>query len=67
MDPRRLTMTVEEAGVALGISRSHAYELVRQGELPSLRLGRRVVVPIAALEALVEVASADLDRAVAEL
>jgi excisionase family DNA binding protein len=57
MDPRRLTMTVEEAGVALGISRSHAYELVRHGELPSLRLGRRVVVPIAALEALVEVTS----------
>ena len=67
MDPRRLTMSVEEAGVALGISRSHAYELVRQGELPSLRLGRRVVVPIAALEALVEVASADVDPAVAEL
>jgi excisionase family DNA binding protein len=67
MDPRRLTMTVEEAGVALGISRSHAYELVRHGELPSLRLGRRVVVPIAALEALVEVASADVDPAVAEL
>ncbi|HZA78798.1 MAG: helix-turn-helix domain-containing protein [Thermoleophilaceae bacterium] len=67
MDPRRLTMTVEEAGVALGISRSHAYELVRHGELPSLRLGRRVVVPIAALEALVEVASANVDPAVAEL
>jgi excisionase family DNA binding protein len=67
MDPRRLTMTVEEAGVALGISRSHAYELVRHGELPSLRLGRRVVVPIAALEALVEVASADVDPGVAEL
>ena len=67
MNPRRLTMTVEEAGVALGISRSHAYQLVRQGELPSLRLGRRVVVPIAALEALVEVASADVDPALAEL
>ena len=50
----RLTMTVEEAGAVLGISRSLAYELVRRGELPSLRLGRRVVVPARALEALVD-------------
>jgi excisionase family DNA binding protein len=42
----RLTVTVEEAGVMLGVSRSHAYELVRQGELPSVRLGRRIVVPV---------------------
>jgi excisionase family DNA binding protein len=66
MDSRRLTMTVEEAGVALGISRSHAYELVRQGELPSLRLGRRVVVPVASLEALVEGLPSHTDVAAAE-
>lgn len=65
MEPRKLTMTVEEAGEALGISRSHAYELVRQRELPSLRLGRRVVVPIAALEALVEVSTTDVGSGVA--
>jgi excisionase family DNA binding protein len=52
--PQRLTMTVEEASEALGISRSLAYELVRQGEIPSLRLGRRIVVPVRALENLVE-------------
>ena len=66
MNSRRLTMTVEEAGVALGISRSHAYELVRQGELPSLRLGRRVVVPLASLEALIQGAPSHADAAVAE-
>jgi excisionase family DNA binding protein len=54
MRPQRLTMTVEEASEALGISRSLAYELVRQGEIPSLRLGRRIVVPVRALENLVE-------------
>jgi excisionase family DNA binding protein len=47
-------MSVEEASEALGISRSLAYELVRRGELPSLRLGRRIVVPVRALEDLVE-------------
>ena len=31
--PRRLTLTVEEAGQLLGVSRSYAYELVRQGAL----------------------------------
>jgi excisionase family DNA binding protein len=50
----RLTLTVEEAGTLLGISRTLAYELVRRGEIPSLRLGRRVVVPVRALERMVE-------------
>jgi excisionase family DNA binding protein len=54
MRPQRLTMTVEEASEALGISRSLAYELVRRGEIPSLRLGRRIVVPVHALDNLVE-------------
>ena len=58
MRPRRLTMSVEEASEALGISRSLAYELVRRGEIPSLRLGRRIVVPVRGLEALVEQAAA---------
>jgi excisionase family DNA binding protein len=55
---RRLTLTVEEAAQLLGVSRSYAYELVRQGALPCLRLGRRIVIPVRALEAL-------LDRVVA--
>ncbi|HEX6236611.1 MAG TPA: helix-turn-helix domain-containing protein [Acidimicrobiales bacterium] len=54
MRPQRLTMAVEEASEALGISCSLAYELVRRGEIPSLRLGRRIVVPVRALEDLVE-------------
>ena len=45
-------------GEALGISRSLAYELVRRGEIPSLRLGRRIVVPVRALEELVRQAGA---------
>jgi excisionase family DNA binding protein len=45
----RLVLTVAEAGALLGISRALAYELVARGELPSLRLGRRLVVPKRAL------------------
>ena len=58
MRHERLTMSVEEASEVLGISRSLAYELVRRGEIPSLRLGRRLVVPVRGLEALVEQAPA---------
>jgi excisionase family DNA binding protein len=42
-------VTVERSGEILGISRASAYEAVRRGEIPSLRFGRRVVVPIARL------------------
>jgi excisionase family DNA binding protein len=41
----RLVWSVEEAGRRLGISRAHAYELMARGELPHLRLSRRLVVP----------------------
>jgi excisionase family DNA binding protein len=55
----RLVWTVEEAGRMLGISRAHAYELVARGELPHLRLGRRVVVPKQAIELLLARAAPD--------
>lgn len=48
VDARRLaraTVTVREAASILGISRSSAYELVRSGAIPSLRLGHRLVIP----------------------
>lgn len=47
------TVTVEEAGQALGISRASAYEGVRSGAIPSIKIGRRIVVPTAALRRLV--------------
>lgn len=56
----RLVWSVEEAGSRLGISRAHAYELVARGELPHIRLGRRLVVPKRAIEALLARADAEL-------
>ena len=44
-----LTMTVEEAGKLLGIGRSSAYGAIRRGELPSLKIGRMILVPRSAL------------------
>ena len=49
----RMTMTITEAAQALGIGRTLAYELARTGELPTIKLGRRLVVPRWALQRLV--------------
>jgi len=44
----RLVFSVEDAQL-LGISRSFAYEAVQRGGIPSMRIGRRILVPKAAL------------------
>lgn len=46
----RLAMTVEETAARLGISRPTAYDGVKKGTIPSVKIGRRILVPIAALE-----------------
>ena len=48
----RATLTVEEAAAVLGVSRGNAYEAVRSGALPSLRLGARILVPVPRLLAM---------------
>jgi excisionase family DNA binding protein len=58
---QRVTMSVEEAAVILGISRALAYVAVDRGEIPSIRIGRRIVVPVAGLNRLLETAGADGD------
>jgi excisionase family DNA binding protein len=50
----RLVFTVEEAAQLLGISRSFAYEAVERGDIPSMRIGRRILVPKAALQRFLE-------------
>ena len=42
-------LTVEEAASLLRIGRNTCYELVRQGRVPSIRLGRLIRVPRHAL------------------
>ncbi len=48
----RRTWTVREAARALGIGKSAAYEAVKTGDLPALRIGGRYVVPKDALDRL---------------
>ena len=44
------TVTVVEFARLAGISRTTAYECVRSGAIPSVRFGRRIVVPKWAVE-----------------
>lgn len=57
MDTGRETLTVEEAARCLGIGRSGAYAAARAGEIPVIRVGRRLLVPRAALDRWLETAS----------
>jgi excisionase family DNA binding protein len=54
-DAQRLTVSVEEAGRILGISRGAAYARAGDGTIPVVRLGRRLVVPLRALEKLLHI------------
>ena len=45
-----MTYTVAEAAALLGVSRSVTYGAVQRGELPSIRIGHRILVPRDALE-----------------
>ncbi|MDN4163356.1 excisionase family DNA-binding protein [Nocardioides abyssi] len=57
----RATLTVDETASVLGISRSACYEAIHNDEIPSLRIGRRLVVPIRPLMTLLGVEAADLE------
>jgi len=51
----RMTMPVwPDAGKRLGLRRNATYEAIARGEIPVLRFGRRIVVPRAALDRLLE-------------
>jgi excisionase family DNA binding protein len=49
---RRVTYTVDEVSVLLGLSRSAVYEGIARGEIPAKRFGRRIVVVRSVLEAM---------------
>jgi excisionase family DNA binding protein len=48
----RATMDLTEVAKVLGCSRTSAYRWAKNGTLPAIRLGRRVLVPRAAVDAM---------------
>lgn len=47
---RQQTLSVEDAGEILGISRSSAFQAAANGQLPVIRIGKRLLVSRHALE-----------------
>ncbi len=50
----RLCLTVPEAAEMLGISRNFAYQLVKEGKLPVIKFGKKLLIPRAALGKMLE-------------
>lgn len=46
----RATLTIPEACRLLGIGRNQGYEAARRGQIPTIVVGRRILVPRVALE-----------------
>ncbi len=53
-ESERLTMSVPEAARRPGIGRNQGYEAVRAGTIPSVKIGKRLLVPVVALERMLE-------------
>ena len=41
---KKITGTVDEAAEVAGVSRNSAYEGVKNGDIPSIRIGKRILV-----------------------
>jgi excisionase family DNA binding protein len=54
-DNKPLTMTVPEAGKKyFGLSRDSSYRAAERGEIPTIRIGRLLRVPVRAMERLLD-------------
>ena len=58
----REVFNVDEVSKTLGISRASAYKAIHSGEIPSIRIGGRLLVPRAALKGLLRASTKALAR-----
>ena len=59
------TISVQRAGQLLGISRGAAYAAAAAGDIPTIRVGRRLLVPTAALRRMLALDAQPTDRGAA--
>ncbi|MFC1928643.1 helix-turn-helix domain-containing protein [Chloroflexota bacterium] len=52
MNSEKLTLTVKETAQLLGLSRNSMYQGILTGEIPHLKVGKRILIPRVALEKL---------------
>ncbi len=51
---KKSCVKVKAAAAMLGLSRNFTYDLVKQGKLPMIKFGKRMLIPRAALEKMLE-------------
>jgi len=56
---KRLTLTVRETAELLEISRNVVYEAGRTGQIPSIKFGRRIIIPYRAIIRILDAAVPD--------
>ncbi len=54
MTVEKMVYNIDEAAEQLGIGRTFAYQLIREGRLPSIKLGNRRLIAKADLEVFIE-------------
>ena len=57
----RVAYSPNEAARALGLSLNHVYDLIRLGTIPSVRLGKRILIPKSEIDKLMQSASDDIE------
>lgn len=50
----KLLLTTKEAREVLSLNRTRMYEMLAAGEIPSIRIGRAIRIPVKALEQWIE-------------
>lgn len=58
----RVTISVEDAGRVLGLGRAAAYRAAQRGDIPTIRIGSRLIVSTAALLARLDAGSAPIEH-----
>jgi len=54
MNNKKLTITVDECAVLLGISRGLCFKMVHDGKIPHLRFNKRILIPKWAITQLLQ-------------
>ena len=66
MSSEKIILSVTETAYLLGLSRNATYQGVQSGAIPSIRVGKRILVPKAALDRMLEGGGTNADNNTAQ-
>ena len=66
MSSEKIILSVMETANLLGLSRNSTYQGVQSGAIPSIRVGKRILVPKAALDRMLEGGGTNADNNTAQ-